>query len=90
MTSHMSYGWFGDEGTIDSSASALASASADVSADASAGTRGESSRLLLGRNDSSSRISAMHSWSLSTAKWATPLVALCVSAPPSSSFVTSS
>ena len=52
--------------------------------------RGGSSRLLAGRKDSRSRISARHSRSSSTAKCATPLVALCVIAPPSSSFVTSS
>ena len=42
-------------------------------------------------NDSSSRISAQAlAVVLGTAKWATPLFSLCVIAPPSSSFVTSS
>ena len=47
--------------------------------------RGGSSRLLLGMNESSSRISAMHASSFSTAKCATPLRSLCVIAPPRSS-----
>ena len=85
MTSSMSYGWFGDAGTSRSSASSSRSAESAGRAPA-ADRRG----CCDGMNDSSSRISARHSRSSSTAKCATPLVALCVIAPPSSSFVTSS
>ena len=51
---------------------------------------GGSSMLLLGMKDSSSRMRARACSSFSAAKWATPLRALCVSAPPSSSMLTSS
>ena len=78
----MSYGWFGDAGTIVSSVSAARSGGSALS------TRGGSSTLLPGMNDSSSRMSSRHSWSFSAAKCATPLRSLCVIAPPSSSFVT--
>ena len=80
----MSYGWFGEAGTIRSSASSSRSGESVVAA------RGGSSRLLPGMNDSRSRTSARHSRSSSAMKCATPLVALCVVAPPSSSFDTSS
>jgi hypothetical protein len=80
----MSYGWFGDSGTSRSSASSSRSMGSSVS------RRGGSSTLLPGRKPSSSRMSRRHSRSSGTAKWATPLVALCVIAPPSSSLVTSS
>ena len=53
MTSSMSYGWFGDAGTIVSSA-----ASARSSGIGCTSTRGGSSTLLFGMNDSSSRISS--------------------------------
>ena len=46
--------------------------------------------MLLGRKPMSSLIIRRHSFSLSAEKWATPLLALWVSAPPNSSFVTSS
>jgi len=52
--------------------------------------RGGSSTLLDGMNESRSRMSARHSRSSAVAKCATPLVALCVIAPPSSSLLTSS
>ena len=52
--------------------------------------RGGSSRLFDGRNESSSLIVASAPRSSSAAKCATPEVRLCVIAPPSSSFVTSS
>ena len=84
MTSTMSYGWLGLAGTIESSASFSRVAVSPVSA------RGASSRLLDGRKPSSSRTSERHSRSSAAAKCATPLFALCVIAPPSSSFVTSS
>jgi hypothetical protein len=56
----------------------------------SLGTNGGSSRLLLGMNERSSRTIASVSASFSPSKCATPLLVACVSAPPSSSFVTSS
>ena len=52
--------------------------------------RGGSSRLFDGMKRNSSRIAARHAGSESCAKCATPDVAACVSAPPSSSIVTSS
>ena len=53
-------------------------------------SRGGSSRLLEGRKLSSSRTIARHSASSCAMKCATPEVSLCVTAPPSSSLVTSS
>ncbi len=52
--------------------------------------RGASPRLLLGRKESSSRVWARAARSLAQTKWATPLLAAWVCAPPSSSFETSS
>src|SRR5215211_5043144 len=52
--------------------------------------KGGSSRLLDGINERSSRVICKACWSESAAKCATPDLVLCVIAPPSSSFVTSS
>ena len=81
----MSYGWFGDSGT--SAIERLVLAIDRIGGlDAAAARR----RCWTAGTTSSSRISRRHSRSSGTAKCATPLVALCVIAPPSSSFVTSS
>src|ERR1043165_9207562 len=84
ISARMSYGWFGDSGIRSSSAASVRLMSSRESA------RGGSSRLFDGMNDSSSRIVARQSSSDSAAKCATPEIWLCVSAPPSFSFVTSS
>src|SRR4029450_2146147 len=68
----------------------VASAGSRRSAGSSLGTNGGSSRLLLGMKERSSRTMASVSASFSPSKCATPLLVACVSAPPSSSFVTSS
>ena len=51
---------------------------------------GGDSTLFDGMNRKSDRIASRHSSSLAQVKWLTPLVAPCVSAPPSASMVTSS
>src|SRR6185436_9203567 len=80
----MSYGLLALSGTTASNDSSRRSrGSAPV-------PRGGSPRLLDGMKRKRSRIDCRHSISESLAKWATPDLAEWVSAPPSSSIVTSS
>ena len=85
MTSCMSYGWFGLRGHDRVERLGLA-----VGRVAGRRRAAASSRLFDGRKPSRSRMSDRHSRSSAAAKCATPLLALCVIAPPSSSLVTSS
>src|SRR5207247_5861160 len=80
----MSYGFCGSAGTRVLSDSSRRAGGSEVA------RRGGSSKLFEGRKLISSRIMARQSASSRETKWATPLVALCVIAPPSSCLVTSS
>ena len=83
-SSFMSYGLSADSGTMVTS---LGSRRSTGSLHA---RRGGSSAQWLGMNDNSRLMWRIASASSRTAKWATPLFALCVMAPPRSSIVTSS
>ena len=80
----MSYGLFGLSGTTSSSDSSRRSRGSVPR------PRGGSSTLFDGRYWKRSRIACRQAGSESQAKCATPEVSWCVSAPPSSSIVTSS
>ena len=83
-TWRMSYGLFGDSGTIVCSSASARSRSSVV------GTKGGRSAFDEGKYDSSLRTPAAHSCSLRGRKCATPEVALCTCPPPSSSNDTAS
>src|ERR1700739_2297985 len=80
----MSYGLFDSDGTILSRAVSVRSAGSGQA------FRGGSARLFVGVKVNSSRTIDRHSASSCARKCATPEVSLCVIAPPSCSFVTSS
>ena len=85
MTSRMSYGWFGDAGTIVSSASSARSGgSRAVPPRRVVQVVAGQERQQLADQEEALAIVAP------TAKCATPLFSLCVIAPPSSSLVTCS
>ncbi len=80
----MSYGERGSSGTIESSAISARDAGSDES------RRGGSSRLFDGRNRSSAFASSIAVASSGAARCATPLMVVCVVAPPRNAASTSS